>query len=225
MNLHILRFIALTGLCYSIATACSGGGEEKKKTTAGTGDSDSGADPGYITHDLDGNVIEKCFADYAEEMEKKENGEEIMICDCKGDDCNTRNSTGTVYEANRSGGAQDRGKLRLVYEDINKWRRETGVPALTKSSQMENIVQTAGWVRSHGDHTSQDRQIRRLSLYKRRWGAVLATTYQSRPAQIWKDYRYRTGHYNNLVNRVYTHVGCSAIKRGQYTNIWCSLLG
>ena len=31
--------------------------------------------------------IEKCHADYAEEIEKTEDGEQVMTCDCRGDDC------------------------------------------------------------------------------------------------------------------------------------------
>lgn len=243
METRKFRIIALICLCFGIAIACSGGkkGDEKKddavdgETGENSDDGETGEFPedtnDYITKDLDGNIIEKCYADYAEEIEKTEDGEQVMICDCQGDDCKSSNSTGTNYEANVSGtvnylSALDFSALRKVYATIDRWRRDEGVPRITRSQRMGRITREAGYVRSHSDHARQDRQIRGLPYYRRRWGAILAVTPNSNdPAKIWKDYKDRTGHYRAATNRAFTHIGCSAYKRGPYYSIWCSLLG
>jgi len=239
METRKFRIIALISLCFGIAIACSGGkkGDEKKDDgldeavdTGEQSDGETGEFPedtnDYITKDLDGNIIEKCYADYAEEIEKTEDGEQVMTCDCRGDDCKSSNSTGTTYEANVSGAGINFRAIGKVYATIDRWRRDEGVPKITRSARMGRITRSAGYVRSHSDHASQDRRIRGLPYYRRRWGAILAVTSNSNdPAKIWKDYKDRTGHYRAATNRVFTHIGCSAYKRGPYYSIWCSLLG
>ena len=56
--------------------------------------------------------------------------------------------------------AKDSTALRKVYATIDRWRREEGAPKIKRSGRMERITLTAGYVRRHSDHASQDRKIR-----------------------------------------------------------------
>ena len=122
-------------------------------------------------------------------------------------------------------GKQDQTVLRNVYKQIQGWNR-----SLKKDTRMEELAQHFSCVRSHSVHSGspQDKEI--LRKY---WnvGSIIACVggcreiysnwSREKPAQIWYEFRTRTGHYNAIMKN--NRVGCSAAVSGQDYCVFCYL--
>jgi len=141
---------------------------------------------------------------------------------------------------------QDYSMLLKVYEQINGFRRSEGVSKIIRDRDLERLAQSAGFVTSHSQHTQLDAKawdIARRKGYNLRLASVIACTsstgclasshqfrnIKTKPVQIFKDFRHKTGHYDKVTTDNYKYAGCSVTKKwvgSEYGySIWCMLMG
>jgi len=139
-------------------------------------------------------------------------------------------------------GYQDTDTLKWVYNDLAKFRKAEGLTKTYRSAELEKIAQSAGFIWKHSQHKKQDRQAMALARRFKRYGIASVIACADRlgcrnshgfsrknPGKIWKDWRYRTGHYDSITKSKNQIFGCSVDKRsiggGAYGySIWCLII-
>ena len=121
---------------------------------------------------------------------------------------------------------QDKTVLKNLYRQMQGWNRNLKI-----DSMLEKQAQSLGCVRSHADHmgSSQDKKIQ--SRYHNMAAVIacsggcretLSNWSRSKPAQIFYDFKDRTGHYEDIMQN--NRVGCSAKKSGDEICAFCYLV-
>lgn len=135
---------------------------------------------------------------------------------------------------------QDYTVLNKVYNQIDGWRANKGVPALRRDLELEKIAQSAGFIWRHCQHEKQNRLAKAMAKRKCDWkyggglysiivcgcspndreprscprnGCRYADMQLEKPAENWKSHEYKTPHYNVTIKSQNQIIGCSAIKK------------
>ena len=123
-------------------------------------------------------------------------------------------------------GDQDKTVVRNLYKQMKGWNRN-----LKTDPRLEELAQSLGCVRTHADHNGS-RQDREAGSLNNNLSAVIACVggcpahgssnwSRSKPAQIWYEFRHKTGHYDAIMAN--DRMGCSAKKSGNKICTFCYL--
>lgn len=137
---------------------------------------------------------------------------------------------------------QDDEVLWTLYRWIRKTRSDKGIKETHFVREIQDIVESYGFVWEHPDHEGDDAK---LAEWGRPYGLRPANAIIScasptgcmekysnwskkTPGQIWYEYRHRTGHYNAIIDPKNKYAGCSAMRRyrnGEYQwSVWCRFM-
>ena len=121
---------------------------------------------------------------------------------------------------------QDRTVVKNLYKQMKGWNGR-----LKTDPKLEKLAQALGCIRTHADHlgSRQDKEAQTLS---NNLSSIIACVggcpargggnwSRSKPAQIWYEFRHKTGHYNAIMAN--DRMGCSAKKSGNKICTFCYL--
>ena len=113
-----------------------------------------------------------------------------------------------------------------VYDQINDWRANEGVPAVKRDLDLEKTVQSSGFIWTHSQHPSLGAAII-LCAVPQGCREDTYENFETKPVTNWIKHKDTHGHYNKATNRKYEKIGCSVNKKwidGAYGySIWCVL--
>ena len=121
---------------------------------------------------------------------------------------------------------QDRTVVKNLYKQMKGWNGR-----LKTDPKLEKLAQALGCIRTHADHlgSRQDKEAQTLS---NNLAYIIACVggcpargggnwSRSKPAQIWYEFRHKTGHYKAILKN--NRMGCSAKKSGNKICTFCYL--
>ena len=121
---------------------------------------------------------------------------------------------------------QDRTVVKNLYKQMKGWNRR-----IKTDQRLEKLAHSLPCIRTHADHlgSRQDKEAQTLS---NNLSYIIACVggcpargggnwSRSKPAQIWYEFRHKTGHYKAILKN--NRMGCSAKKNGNKICTFCYL--